>query len=142
MGDLGREEIAASPARRLRNAAAEFATFAILADVAADRQVPVFAPQRLEQTRGRPEPRIERLVNAVFLENVGRDKRQLVNRLSEFGGHGTCSVGYEADSGYAAKIYSAAIGRTRFLTGRRPVSAGRYIICASSAASIRLRISG
>ena len=50
MGDLGREEIAACPACRLRDAAAEFAAFAVLAEMAADRQAPLFAPERLEQT--------------------------------------------------------------------------------------------
>jgi hypothetical protein len=75
MGDLGREEVAACPARRFRNAAAEFAAFAVLADIAADRQVPVFAPERLKQTGGGPDPRIERLVNVMFLEDVGRDER-------------------------------------------------------------------
>jgi hypothetical protein len=72
MGDLGGEEITACFTCRLRDAAPEFAALAVLVDVAADRQVSVFAPERLEQPRGRPEPRIERLVNAVFLENVGR----------------------------------------------------------------------
>ena len=48
MGDLGGEEIAASPARRFRDAAPQFAALAVLVEVAADRQVPVFAPQRLE----------------------------------------------------------------------------------------------
>ena len=58
-----------------------------LVDIPADRKVPVFAPERLKQTRGRPEPRIERLVDVMFLENVCRDERQLVNGLSEFRGH-------------------------------------------------------
>jgi hypothetical protein len=40
------------------------------------------APERLEQTRGGPEPRIERLVNAMFLE-----KRQLVSGFVEYWGH-------------------------------------------------------
>ena len=48
MGDCGVEEIAAAPARRLRDAAAEFAAFAILVDIAADWQAPLFAPERLE----------------------------------------------------------------------------------------------
>jgi len=43
MGDLGREEIAACPSRRFRDAATEFAALAVLADIATDRQVPVFA---------------------------------------------------------------------------------------------------
>jgi hypothetical protein len=75
MGDLGREEIAACPTRRFRDAAAEFAALAVLADIAANRQAPVFAPERLEQTGCRPEPRIERLVDVMFFENVGRDER-------------------------------------------------------------------
>jgi hypothetical protein len=37
MGDLGREEIAPGPARRFRNAAAEFAALAVLAEIAAER---------------------------------------------------------------------------------------------------------
>ena len=70
MGDFGVEEIAAAPARRLRDAAAEFAAFAFLVDIAADWQAPLFAPERLEQARGRPEPRIERFVDPMFLEDV------------------------------------------------------------------------
>ena len=85
MGDLGREEIAARPARRFRDTAAEFAALAVLVDVATDRQVAVLAPDRLEQAGGGPKPRIERLVDTMFLEDVGRDERQLVNGLSEFG---------------------------------------------------------
>ena len=69
MGDLGREEITASPACRFRDAAAEFAALAVLADIVADGQVPVFAPERLKQTGGRPEPGIERFVDAMFLED-------------------------------------------------------------------------
>ena len=53
MSDLGGEEIAPGFACRLRDAAAEFAPLAVLVDIAADRQVPVFAPERLEQTGGR-----------------------------------------------------------------------------------------
>jgi hypothetical protein len=99
MGDVGGEEIAACPARRFGDAAAEFAALALLVDVATDRQVAVLAPERLEQTGGGPEPRIERFVNAMFLENVGRDQRQLVNGLSEFRGHASRSNGHEANSG-------------------------------------------
>jgi hypothetical protein len=73
MRDLGGKEIAASFACRLRDAAAEFAAFAVLADIAPDRQVAVLAPERLKQTGGGPKPRIERLVDVMFLENVGRD---------------------------------------------------------------------
>jgi signal transduction histidine kinase len=39
MGNLGREEIAASPARRFRDAAPESAAFAVLVDIAADRSL-------------------------------------------------------------------------------------------------------
>ena len=73
MGDLRCEEISACFTCRLSDAATEFAAFAVRADVAADREGPVFAPQRLEQTRGGPEPRVERLVDAMFLEDRGRD---------------------------------------------------------------------
>jgi len=99
MGDLGGEEIAACATRRFGNPAAEFAAFAVLVDVVADREVLVLPPQRLEQTGGGPEPRIERLVDPMFLEDVGRDERQLVNRLSEFRGHASRSNGHEANSG-------------------------------------------
>src|ERR1700730_1463547 len=105
MGDLGREEIAASPARRLRDAAAEFAALAVLVDIAADGEVAIFAPERLEQAGGRPEPRIERLVDAMFLENVWRDERQLVNGLTEFRDHASRSNGHEADSGDGGRNY-------------------------------------
>jgi hypothetical protein len=47
MGDLGREEIAAGFARRLRDAAAEFAAFAVLAEMAADKEASLFPPQAL-----------------------------------------------------------------------------------------------
>src|SRR5207302_1757080 len=66
VGDFGREEITASPACRLRDPAAEFATFAVLVNIAADREVAVLAPERLEQAGGRAEPRIERLMDAVL----------------------------------------------------------------------------
>jgi hypothetical protein len=36
---------------------------------------PVLAPERLEQTRGGPEPRIERLMEAMFFENGCRNQR-------------------------------------------------------------------
>jgi hypothetical protein len=65
---------------------------------ASSESAPVFAPERLKQTGGGPEPRIERLVNAVFLEDVGRDKRQMVNGLSEFRRHASCSNRHEANS--------------------------------------------
>ena len=42
---------------------------------------------------------VERLMDAMFLENVGRDERQLVNGLSEFRCHASRSNGHEADSG-------------------------------------------
>jgi hypothetical protein len=98
MDDLGREEIAASLARRFRDPASEFAALAVFTDIPADREVPVLAPERLEQTRGRPEPRIERFVDAMFLEDVCGDERQLVNGLAEFRGHASRSNGHEADS--------------------------------------------
>jgi hypothetical protein len=63
--------------------AAEFAALAVLADVAADRQVAVLAPKRLKQAGGGAEPRIERFVDALFFENVCRDQRQLVNGLTD-----------------------------------------------------------
>jgi hypothetical protein len=47
MGDLGGEEIAACPACRLRDAAAKFAALTILAEMAADREAPLFPPQGL-----------------------------------------------------------------------------------------------
>jgi hypothetical protein len=59
MGDLGREEIATCPARRFGDAAAELAAFAVLADIATDREIPVLTPERLKQAGGRPEPRID-----------------------------------------------------------------------------------
>jgi hypothetical protein len=99
MGDLGGKEIAACFARRFRDMAAEFAALAVLVDIAADRQVPVFAPERLKQSGGRSKPRIERFVDPMFLEDVGRNERQLVNGRSQFRGHVACSIGYEANSG-------------------------------------------
>jgi hypothetical protein len=100
--------------RQKNDAAAEFAALAILVDIAADRQVPVFAPERLEQTGGRPEPRIERLVNAMFIEDVGRDERQLENGLSVFRGHASRSNEHEADSGDSRGNLPRAIGRQDF----------------------------
>jgi hypothetical protein len=70
-GHLGGEEIAASPACGFRDAAPEFAALAVLADIAADRQILVLAPQRLEQTRGRPEPRIAGPLATGFVEWAG-----------------------------------------------------------------------
>ena len=115
MRDLGREEIAASLARRFRDAAAEFAAFAVLVDIAADGEVPILAPERLEQPGGGPEPRIERLMDAMFFENVGRDERQLVNGFSEFGGHASRSNGHEANSGNGGRNLQRALERTGFL---------------------------
>jgi hypothetical protein len=47
-----------------------------------------------------PEPeRVERFVDAMFLEDVGRDERQVVKGLSEFRGHASRSNGHEANSG-------------------------------------------
>ena len=57
----------------------------------------------------------------MFLENVGRDERQLVNGLSEFRGHASRSNGHEADSGGGGRNLQRAIGRTGF---REP-----YIFC-------------
>jgi hypothetical protein len=59
--------------------------------------LPVFAPQRLKQARGRPEPRIERLMDAMFFE-VGRDERQLLDRFFEYRCHPSHSKGHEANS--------------------------------------------
>ena len=39
------------------------------------------------------EPRIERLMDTMFLEDDGRDERQLLNGLSEFWGHASRSNG-------------------------------------------------
>jgi hypothetical protein len=41
----------------------------------------------------------------MFLENVGRDERQLVNGLSEFRGHASRSNGHEQIRVMAAEIY-------------------------------------
>ena len=47
----------------------------------------------------------------MFFEDVGRDERQLVNGLSEFGGHASCSNGHEANSGDSGRnFYSGPIG--------------------------------
>jgi hypothetical protein len=62
--------------------------------------------QRLEQTRGGPESRIERLVDAMFFENVGRDKRELVNGLSEFWGHASPPMETKQIQATAAEIYT------------------------------------
>ena len=96
MGNLGREEVAASPARCFRDAAAEFAALAVFVEIA---PVPIFSPQRLEQTGDGPKPRIERFVDAVFFENVCRDERQVVNGFTQFRGHASRSNGHEANSG-------------------------------------------
>jgi hypothetical protein len=53
-------------------------------------------------------------VNAMFFEDVWRDKRQLVNGLSEFGGHASRSNGHEADSGDSRGNLQRAIGRQDF----------------------------
>jgi hypothetical protein len=63
----------------------------------------------LEQTGGGPEARIERFVDAIFFENVGWDERQLVNGPSEFRGHASRSVGYEANSGDGGRNLRRAI---------------------------------
>jgi hypothetical protein len=65
--------------------------------------------------RGVAEPRVKRLVNVMFLENVCRDERQLVNGLSEFGGHASRSNGHEANSDDGRRNLPRAImGRTEF----------------------------
>jgi hypothetical protein len=46
----------------------------------------------------------------MFLEDVGRDERQVVNGLSEFRGHASCSNGHEANSGYGGGNLRRAIG--------------------------------
>jgi hypothetical protein len=51
----------------------------------------------------RTEPRIERLMGAMFFEDAGRDERQLLNGLSEFGGHASRSNGYEVNSNGGAR---------------------------------------
>src|ERR1019366_10465739 len=79
---------------------------------------------------GGPEPRIERLVNVMFLENICRDERQVVDVLSELGGHASRSNGHGANSGDGGRNFPGATGLTGFLVGRRPVSVGRYIICS------------
>jgi hypothetical protein len=126
MGDLGGEEIAASPARRLRDAAAEFAAVAILADIAPDRQMPFFAPERLEQAGGGPKPRIERLVDVMFFENVCRDERQSAeiyrvrsqDRISNSGAMLRAPVDTKPIRVMAAEIYRGPIGRTGFFRFR------------------------
>jgi hypothetical protein len=53
-------------------------------------------------------------VDAMFFENVGRDERQLVNGLTEFRGHASCSVGYEAGSGGSRGNLHHAVGGQGF----------------------------
>jgi len=74
--------------------------------------LPAFAPQRLKQAGGGSEPRINRLVDAMFFENVGRDERQLVNGPSEFRGHASRSNGHEANSGVGRGNLQLATERT------------------------------
>ena len=57
-----------------------------------------FSPRLLHQHSGGREPRIERLMDAMFFEDVGRDERQLVDRLSEYRGHASRSDRHEVDS--------------------------------------------
>jgi len=106
MGYFGGEEIAARFARCFRNAAAEFAAFAILADIAADWEVPVCAPERLEQAGGGPKPRVEWLVDMVFLEDVGRDERQLVDGFPNSGAMLRPPMDTKPIQVTAAEIYS------------------------------------
>jgi len=101
-------------------AVANLRHFAVLSRIATDRQVPVLAPERLEQAGGGPEPHIKRLVDAMFLEDVGRDEGQVVNGFSEFRGHASRSKG-QANSGdggrnlpRASSYYGAGVPRSRF----------------------------
>jgi hypothetical protein len=75
-------------------------------------------PERLEHAGGRPEPRIERFVDAMFFEHGCRDERQLVNGLSEFWGHASRSNGHEANSGGGGRNLRRVIGRTGILRYR------------------------
>ena len=70
-------------------------------------------PERLEHAGGGPEPRVERLVDAMFFENVGRNERQVVNGLSEFRGHASRSNGHEANSDDGGRNLPRVIGRKR-----------------------------
>jgi hypothetical protein len=69
----------------------------------------------VEQAGGGPEPRIEQFVDAMFLEDVDQDERQLVNGLSEFWGHASCSNGHEADSGDGGRYLPRVVDGTGFL---------------------------
>jgi hypothetical protein len=75
-------------------------------------------PAYFKQTRGRPEPPIERLVV------LGRDERQM---LAELWGRASCSVGHEANSGDGGRNLPRAIGRTGFLRCRWLISVEVYI---------------
>jgi hypothetical protein len=55
------------------------------------------------------KPRIEQFVDAMFLEDVRRDERQLLNGLSEFRGHASRSNGYEANSGDGGRNLQMAV---------------------------------
>jgi hypothetical protein len=57
-------------------------------------------------------------VNVMFLENICRDERQLVNGLSELGGHASRSNGYEANSGDGGRYLPRAIEGIGFLQSR------------------------
>ena len=85
-----------------------------------------------------PATRIEWFVNAMFLEDVGRDERQM-NGLSEFRGHASRSNGHEANSGDGGRNLQRAIGRPGFLSCRWPDKMRLSVAKAcgsSSAASI------
>jgi len=72
-------------------------------------------PPFVKQRGGRPEPRIERFVDAMFFENVCRDERQLVKGLSEFRGHVSCPLDTKQIPCMAAEIYRM-IGPIGFLS--------------------------
>jgi hypothetical protein len=50
------------------------------------------------------------MIAIMFLENGGRDERQVVNWLSEFRGHASRSNGHEANSGSGGRNLHRAIG--------------------------------
>jgi hypothetical protein len=101
---------------------------------------PVLAPERLKQTGGGSKSRIERLMNVMFLENVGWDERQLVNGRSEFGGHASRSNGHEANSGDSRGNLRHAIGQPGLLSWRWLISArSEHVSEASNPTSNKLR---
>jgi hypothetical protein len=70
----------------------------LLARPRGQANLPILAPERLKQTGGGAEPRIERLVHLVFIADIGWDERQVVNGFTEFRGHPSRSNGQEANS--------------------------------------------